>query len=58
MKHTLVRKVCQVLYLLLFLISASASWFLKDVSNNKLSTAAAIVFSLLMLQSMKTANRV
>jgi hypothetical protein len=52
------RKVFQVVFLLLLLISASASWFLEDSINKTLSTAAAIIFSLLLLQSLKMSTRV
>jgi hypothetical protein len=52
------RRVFQVLFLFMLLISASASGFLKDSMNSALTTAAAIIFSLLLLQSLKMSSRV
>gem|GEM_PF-6513437 len=58
MKSTLYKRVFQGAYLLLFLGCISATWFLKDASDRTLSTAAAIIFSLLLLQSMQMSSRV
>jgi hypothetical protein len=46
------------MWLMLFLDSASTAWFLKDVGDKSLATASAIVFSLFLLESLKSSSSV
>ena len=58
MKSIRHRKVFQAMCLMLFLGSASAAWLLKDAGDSTLATASAIIFSLFLLESVKSSANV